>query len=282
MKTKSSLKYHGGKSYLARPITALMPPHIHYCEEYFGGGSVLLESGFEFPNRSEVVNDIDHQLCEFWWCLQGKGKKGEREDFLEQCRLTPFSRPDYETAAELLEVIQKKGGKQGTTLADRAWAFFVTNRQSLAGRMEGWAPLSKLRTRRLMNEQASAWIGAVDLLPDMILRMSAVVVENDKAVAVFKREDSPKTLHYLDPPYHPDTVSSPEVYRFPMTVKDHEELLAVITDGGVKGKVMLSGYDNPLYKKALKGWTRKAFKIDNKAAGGGLKDVRTECLWMNY
>ncbi len=50
------LKWHGGKHYLAAKIIAKMPPRckrpndpdasdpgwLHYCEPYFGGGSVLL------------------------------------------------------------------------------------------------------------------------------------------------------------------------------------------------------------------------------------------------
>jgi len=35
------LKWHGGKSYLADRIIALMPRHLHYVEPYFGGGQVL-------------------------------------------------------------------------------------------------------------------------------------------------------------------------------------------------------------------------------------------------
>src|SRR5207248_1650852 len=39
-RTASPLKWHGGKHYLARRIVALMPRHLHYCEPFFGGGSV--------------------------------------------------------------------------------------------------------------------------------------------------------------------------------------------------------------------------------------------------
>ena len=35
----SPLKSHGGKHYLAAQIVALMPPHLHYVEPYFGGGT---------------------------------------------------------------------------------------------------------------------------------------------------------------------------------------------------------------------------------------------------
>jgi DNA adenine methylase len=35
------LKWHGGKHYLTPHFLALMPPHLHYVEPYFGGGQVL-------------------------------------------------------------------------------------------------------------------------------------------------------------------------------------------------------------------------------------------------
>ena len=36
------LKYHGGKTNLARRIVELMPPHLHYVEPFAGGLAVLL------------------------------------------------------------------------------------------------------------------------------------------------------------------------------------------------------------------------------------------------
>ena len=41
----------------------------------------------------------------------------------------------------------------------------VNCRQSLTGRMDTFAPLSRRRTRRGMNEQCSAWWNAVEGLP---------------------------------------------------------------------------------------------------------------------
>jgi hypothetical protein len=43
--------------------------------------------------------------------------------------------------------------------------FFVRCRQSMAGRMRDFATLSRTRVRRGMNEQAAAWLSAVEGLP---------------------------------------------------------------------------------------------------------------------
>src|SRR5829696_2917494 len=75
------LKWHGGKYYLAPKIVALMPPHLHYVEPFAGGLSVLLARDPADPRLwagatggtrgvSEVVNDLNHELTNFWACLR--------------------------------------------------------------------------------------------------------------------------------------------------------------------------------------------------------------------
>ena len=61
--------------------------------------------------------------------------------------------------------------------------------------------MSRNRTRRQMNEQASAWLTCVEGLPAVHARLKRVVVLNQPALEVIKREDGEKTLFYLDPPY---------------------------------------------------------------------------------
>lgn len=64
------LKCHGGKHYLAGQIVGLMPPHLHYVEPYFGGGAVLFAKTSE--GTSEVANDLNGNLMNFWRVLQDK------------------------------------------------------------------------------------------------------------------------------------------------------------------------------------------------------------------
>jgi DNA adenine methylase len=150
------LKWHGGKGPLARRIVALMPPHLHYVEPFAGGLAVLLErdpgdkrlwagTGSGERGVSEVVNDLNADLMNFWRVLQ---KPETFPEFLRRCQATPFSEPEWERARDGLGTY--------TDAVDRAWAFFVCARQSLAGRMGTFAPLTRERTRRGMNEQASA------------------------------------------------------------------------------------------------------------------------------
>ena len=85
-KLPSPLKWHGGKHYLAANILALAPPHLHYVEPFFGGGSVLLAKDPE--GVSEVVNDLDSDLAAFWKVLAGDEET--YRDFLRRAQNTPF------------------------------------------------------------------------------------------------------------------------------------------------------------------------------------------------
>lgn len=258
------LKWHGGKYYLARQIVALMPPHLHYVEPFAGGLSVLLAKKPE--GISEVVNDLNGGLSNFWKVLQSEEQFARFHRILEA---VPFSQVEWEDAAE-----------ERTDEVDRAVRFFIRCRQSLAGRMDVFAPLSKTRTRRGMNEQASAWISAVDSLPLVHARLRRVSILNRDALEVIRQEDTPKTLFYLDPPYLAETRTADDVYTHEMGEKAHVELLGAIRK--CKGQVMLSGYPSELYDKELHDWTRREFALPNQAASGKQKRRMIEVVWSNF
>lgn len=281
----SPLKWHGGKSYLAKKIVELMPPRcktpnnpgpedagwLHYVEPFAGGLSVLLANDPE--GISEVVNDVYTQLAHFWFCLSD-----ERVflDFIRMAQATPFSEDLWEKAREKTQHCIAR------MPTERAVEFFVCCRQSLAGRMDTFAPLSKSRTRRGMNEQASAWINAIDGLPKVHARLRRVVVLNEDALKVIKQQDGPRTLFYLDPPYLHETRKTTGEYEHEMTAEQHAELLSVLAD--LQGRFLLSGYRSDLYDNAAKehGWRCVEFELPNNAASGKTKRRMVECVWMNY
>ena len=71
-----------------------------------------------------------------------------------------------------------------------------------------------------------------------------------------------------------------DTYQHEMDEPQHIAMLETIKQ--CKGRVMLSGYPNGLYDKALGGWNRHDRKIDNKVAGGKTKRKMTESLWCNF
>jgi DNA adenine methylase len=277
------IKIHGGKHYLASWITDLMPPHLHYVEPFFGGGSVLLARD---PNRdwlkghpdwpdvaakrgaSEVVNDLSDELTNFWRVLQDE-KLFER--FQRKVSATPFSSIEWHEAA-----------KPDNNPVSQAVAFFVRARQSMAGRQDCFNPLSKTRTRGNRNEQANAWWNAIEGLPVVHRRLQGVVILKDDAIRVIQQQDNEKTLFYLDPPYIHSTRMTTGEYSCEMTNAQHKTLLDTLAQ--IRGKFMLSGYRCDLYDQAAvkHGWTRHEKVIDNKASSQKTKPKKVECIWTNY
>lgn len=276
MKPKVPLKWHGGKCYLAPKIVDLMPPHVHYVEPYFGGGSVLLAKDPE--GISEVANDLNAELTNFWACLQNEAAFAE---FARQASAIPFSEAEFRDSCRQLAPEDCADG-YGRFSVVQAVRFFVRCRQSLAGRMDSFAPLSKTRVRRGMNEQASAWMTAVDGLPAVHARLRRVVILNRPALEVIEQQDGQDTLFYCDPPYLHGTRATTGEYAHEMTAADHVELLGMLAT--IKGKFLLSGYASGVYDRvaALEGWRRYDFDLPNNAAGGKGKRRMIECVWCNF
>jgi DNA adenine methylase len=268
MKITGPLKWHGGKAYLASRIVALMPPHVHYVEPFAGGLSVLLAK--DPDGVSEVVNDLNDGLSNFWFVLQNVDTFA---DFKRVVEAVPFSEGEFKDA--------QKATVFGSNV-DRAVNFFVLCRQSLAGRMKGFTGVTKTRTRRRMNNEVSAWLTAVEGLPAVHERLKRVLILNRDALKVIKGQDGEKTLFYLDPPYLHETRATTGEYEHEMTKEQHRALLKAL--GKVRGKFMLSGYRSRLYDRAAEhfGWARHDFEIANHAAGGGEKRRMTECVWTNF
>jgi DNA adenine methylase len=281
----SPLKWHGGKHYLAKKLIALMPPHLHYVEPYGGSLAVLLERD---PNRnwlhpgnvdkvpsfekgcSEVVNDMHGDLMNFWKVLQGPETFSA---FQRTVEAVPFSEEMWETAGEF---------SQDEDIVRRAVGFFIRCRQSRAGTFKDFATLTRNRTRRKMNEQASAWLTVIDGLPGIHSRLKRVVILNHDALKVIQQQDGEKTLFYLDPPYLAETRASTGQYDHEMTEAEHMKLLDVLST--CEGKFLLSGYPSELYNAKAQecGWHHIDVELPNNAGGGKKKRRMIERVWMNF
>lgn len=82
------------------------------------------------------------------------------------------------------------------------------------------------------------------------------------------------TLIYCDPPYVMSARSGRRIYDHELADADHARLLEVLER--LPAMVMLSGYDNLLYRAGLSGWRR----IEYMAATRG--GPREEVLWCNF
>jgi len=266
------LKWHGGKHYLANRIIDLMPKHTHYAEPYAGGLSVLFaKPGELIEGHSEIVNDLNGDLSNFWSVLQNDVMF---EQFQREIEATPFSECEFNAAQQRFDASKPVAA---------AINFFIKYRQSRQGLGKDFATLSRNRTRRGMNEQVSSWLSAVEGLTEAHERLKRVVVLNRDALDVIKQQDGSNTFFYLDPPYLHDTRVTTSDYECEMTQGQHNDLLMTLGER-VDGKFILSGYRSELYEywASYYDWHRVGIEIDNKASSKKTKDTKTECLWMNF
>ena len=257
-KLRSPLKWHGGKSYLARRINALARLTATYVEPFAGGANVLLNRP---RSLVEILGDRDAELMGFYRVLRDqsyalretlKGWTYTEESFVRAREVRPAN--DLESAA----------------------AFLVRNRMSRGGLGRSFAWSDRLRGGQPGDR--NAWETTLANLPRVAERLRGVELVTGPAVATIRRHDTPGTLHYCDPPYLPATRTVRNAYAHEMTIDQHVELLDTLR--ACQGAVLLSGYPSDLYDRALAGWERHEFDMPNHSGQGKSKQRRTEVLWI--
>jgi DNA adenine methylase len=261
------VRWHGGKWKIAKWVIEHFPPHSTYVEPFGGGASVLLQKK---KARAECYNDLDETLIGLFRVLQDPAGSARLVELLE---VTPFSRAEFDLAYEKTD-----------DPVERARRTLI--RSFMGYGSDGTAGVYKTGFRRTVTHAAkfpaAEWKTYPKALRTTIDRFRDVVLEQTDAGALMLSLDSPSTLFYIDPPYHPSTRSAGNrrrgqgfhVYSHEMEHEDHVALLELLS--GLKGMVVLSGYPLDLYDEALPDWRR--VERDAYADGGR---ARTECLWIN-
>jgi DNA adenine methylase len=229
---------------------------------FMGGGGIMAN---KTPSPVEIINDRDRQLITTYRVVV------EQEEAL-------LSKPwinSRELFNECRQILDDP--VENHTPVDVAWAFLLLGQVGFAGlspqTVRTWSTSivgGDKATQRLLTLPAriKAWRG----------RLKGVRIECADWKTVFRLYDSPDTLHYGDPPYHPAVCRS-DLYTHRFSIQQHADLLA--TMNRAQGRVMLSGYDHPLYASYLFWWRRVEFPTTAKLANAG-HAPRTEVAWMNY
>lgn len=277
---KNFLPIYGGKHYMLKHLLKYLAPHEKYVE-VFGGTAKLLFA--KDPSPIEVYNDIDGDFYNFFKVLQDDDLF---EKFYKLCICTPYSREIFYECRESLK------NEEDNVL--RAWEFFVIARQCFSGRYKSpsWARCLTQSCRN-MPLHVSAWISSIEKLQDVHARMMSVMVENIDFRNIIIDIDSSDTLFYLDPPYVKSSRKGNDKYRYDMEDLDHKDLVNILLN--IKGKVILSGYRNDIYKELEdNGWSREEYSITSFAAGRTddtglnkkgavlLNQQRLESIYTNY
>ena len=264
------LRWHGGKWKLAPWILSHFPHHRIYVEPFGGAASILMRKQRSY---SEVYNDLDDEVVTLFRILRDPVTALELE---RQLRLTPFARTEFKSAYELTDDPVERARR----LVVRAYMGFGSNAhssQQKGHRSTGF----RSNSNRSGTTPAQDWKNYPDAMAAMVERLQGVTVENREALTVMRTHDGPNTLHYVDPPYLPETRARGNrydlawrMYRHELSPDDHSSLLEFLN--GLSGMVVLSGYASELYDDYLDDW-----RVIDKATYADGARPRTERLWLN-
>jgi DNA adenine methylase len=272
---RSPIIWFGGKYFMMRTLLPLVPVHRRYVEVFGGGASLLFHKE---KSEIEVYNDIDKGLFHFFHTL-----RTQPQELVKYLELVPYSRNEYNYARATWEDEEDevvKAGKWYTVLRQGFSADFG----------QSWGS-NVTATGGGNSRMVNGWLNSIPRLLECAERFRTVQVENSDYKTILDRYDTKETFFYLDPPYLPETRRAGE-YKHELTTQDHTELLEIIKE--VKGKVLISGYPNPLYENSLKDWGTTTKQTVASSAGrtrnSGLQGEgkvlkhqgRVEQVWFNY
>jgi DNA adenine methylase len=261
---RSPIKRVGGKFTSAERIVAAFPPafcYKRYCEPCCGALHVLLCKPYD-ERHEEVINDLDDNLITFWQQMQLYA-----DNIHARMESLPYSRALYYHYYKSLF-----DGSQMTDF-ERACRYFY----ALRGTGTAWLRRSPVGWNH-RGQAMKAFRSALEVFEIVQKRLHFVAIDNRDAIVTIKRNDSPDTLFYIDPPYI-GTEMYYEASRyggFP-----HEEMARVLNT--CQGMVALSYYPHPnldlLYPVSK--WRRITWQQPKPSAMGS-GEKATEMLLLNY
>lgn len=259
-------KYYGGKARLSGWIVEHLPDHDCYVEPFCGGARVL----YAKPRaRIEVLNDLDKGVTS---ALQAC--RDHPDELADLLALTPYSRPEYE------EAVRAASEDYRADLVEAARLFLVLVEQGRNGQSNPQRSAWRIQRPAARTGRSEAgWTRLPHVVLEATARLQGVTIECRDAAKVIEFYDAPRTLFYVDPPYHPRSCDV-SGYAHRLTVEHHARLAERL--GAVRGMVVLSGYRHPDYDQWYADWTRldRAHSC-GAAAGEGGDFRRVESLWFN-
>lgn len=268
----------GGKNRMRDRIVPYTCGASLYVEPFAGALNVLLG---RTARGTEVINDLDHRVVNFYRVLQNDAMRGQ---LLKKLKYTPYARMEFGRALEILENAGlHPAGALPAGDVDKAWAFFVAQNQGISGNgcnatnANNWGISTE-------TDPVLRFRGHVAKLERLAERLLDVVIEHRDALALIRTWDRPHALFYCDPPYVPDTrkmQSGHARYREEMTLEHHQALIDALLS--IQGQAILSGYRAPVVHDRLEnaGWKRMEYRTRLYAAPRSKSELRTECLWLS-
>lgn len=239
-------------------ILPIIPYHRVYVEAFAGGAAIFFAKK---PSPVEVLNDVNGNVSNFYEVMnsQFEGLNNMIEKTLH-CEFT------FNQCKAVYH------NPEGHPKMERAHAFWVCCNLSFGGECAGsfqyvhnksdnWSPPVKTRNKKLYFKSLSK-------------RLEKTTIHNTDAVELILKRDHEDVFFYLDPPY----VGARQGHYSGYVQKDFDQLLQALT--GVKGKFLLSSYENESLERASKmqGWDQVKVPMRSEVQGGR----KVEVLTWNY
>lgn len=255
---KTPITYYGGKQLMLPHILPNIPEHDIYTEAFFGGGAVFFAKE---PSKTEVINDLNGEVVNFYEVLQTNFMK-----LHELIQSTLHSRQLYRDSMVIYN------NPHMFDPVKRAWAFWIQCNQGFSAKVGSWgydvkgnSMVKRLATRK--QEFTTA----------LRSRMEYVQIENNDATTVIMSRDTPRTFHYIDPPY----IGSNQGHYEGYTPKHYVALLDCMQN--MEGKFLQSSYWSDELEEYV---TRNKWNVltYNKPVSVGTKKTKrkVEVLVANY
>jgi len=260
------MRFHGAKFLLAPWIISQFPLHRVYAEPYGGAAGVLLRKPRSF---AEVYNDLDSEIVNVFRVLRDPARAARLKKLLT---LTPYSRDEFDLSYRRT----RNSVEQARRTIFRSQAAFSSDGATRPCR-------SGFRTNRhdANASEAVTWANLAQYVDLFVERLRGVIIENRPALELFPRHDRPDTLWYVDPPYVRSVRTAmrdgKRAYRHEMSDQDHRDLAGALHE--LKGLVILSGYNCPLYEELYADWVR-IDRVTNADGCGGARR-RVESIWLS-
>lgn len=215
----------------------------------------------------EIYNDLERNVYSLYKVLSNKDLFIK---FKEKCDLIYYDE-------DLRKEFKYKLRTDDLNLVDRAFYFFYVNRTSHNG-IGGFSCNTVIR--RNMAKSISDMLSTIDMLPELHQRLSRVIVLNKNAFDIIEKYgDKENVFIQADPPYVQDTRSEAR-YDVDMTNEQHNQFIELCLK--CKCKILINGYDHPIYDKLTdNGWEKIQFEV-NTTSGTHKPKTKVETIWRNY
>jgi len=240
-------------------LCTLLPPHRCYTEAFGGAAGLLLRKP---RSAQEVYNDLDGEIVHFFRVLRAP-RLAER--LVRALHLTPYAREEFEASYACSD---------GMDAVERA-------RRCAVRAMMGFGSAGATKAVTGMSTHADrcrAWANYPRKLQYAVQRLQGVIIECKDALRVISTFDAPDTLHFIGPPYLPQTRSiSAAPYRCEMDEERHVQLLVHLQE--IQGMCIVCGHSSALYDEYLKGWQSLRRKVNICGQKGGAQRIGQ--VWLN-